>query len=380
MMTMINPFLPIDTNQCSTRATLVPGPNDAADNTRNPFQNITNVSKAANKPSDNIPKLGAPNNAAVSHCPKMTTSVAVRTPSTKYPFRNVVRVSDESCETPFYETMLESPPSPVDNSDAVQEIEAKYVSEYALDLHNAFRKQELLSSISPSYQSRQPHLTDENRAMLVNWMVSLQTSFRFSNATLHLAVSLLDRFLDATLLVELEQLQLVGATCFWIASKYEERHLPMDGLVRACDGLYRRQEFLLMETRILATLRCRVSLPTADTFLDLFLAVAKLDNVTRNLAHYLLDGALTSYQLLRYRPSQLAAAAFLLACHSTGKNVVADENLANRTGYQQVALLPVASAILEARENRRSHEVEIKYQSSCPDLPVVRNLGLQPTR
>jgi Cyclin, N-terminal domain/Cyclin, C-terminal domain len=341
---MMNPFQPIDTNQGSNLATRQPGPNKAANNERNHFQNTTNFSKAANNPKDDIQKLQAPKDAAVSNGRKMTMSVAVRSPNIMYPLRNAVDMVDKSCEAPsISETTKESPPSPM--GTAAQEIEAKYVSDFALDHHAAFRKQELLTSITPSYQSRQPHLTDENRAKVIDWITYLHTSFRFSNVTLHLAVSLLDRCLDATL-VALEKLQLVGAACFWIASKYEERRLPMHHLLHACAGLYTRQEFIVTEKIILSALHCRVSLPTANTFLGVFLAMAKLDNDTKNLAHYILDGTLSSYKLLQYLPSELAAAAFLIACHRTGKNGFI-QNLAMHTDYEAFAILPVASAIVE---------------------------------
>jgi Cyclin, N-terminal domain/Cyclin, C-terminal domain len=363
MKTKLHSFqLAVDNNRCYNFTPLQLGPNTVVDNTRYSFQNTTNCSKAAIKSSDTIPTFGAPSSSAAIYRPKMITSDTVRSPSTMNPFSNAVNVVGESCEAPYLRATSESAPSPVDNCVAVQEIEAKFVSDHALDLYITFQKQELLWSIPPSYQSRQPHLSDGNRAILVNWMVDLQASFQFSDATLHLAVSLLDRFLDVTPVI-LGQLQLVGATCFWIASKYEERYLPIHVLVCACDGLYTRQEFVFIETKILSTLGYRLSLPTANTFLDIFLVVAKLDNRTRTMAHTVLKDALSSYTLLQYRPSELAAAAFLVAFRSTGKYTIA-ESLESCTGYEESAIWPVASAIMGEKEQRSSQEVEIqKYRA-----------------
>ncbi len=45
--------------------------------------------------------------------------------------------------------------------------------------------------------SGHPELSDRKRAVLVDWMLELCAEYRFTRATFHLAVNLLDRFLSA---------------------------------------------------------------------------------------------------------------------------------------------------------------------------------------
>lgn len=57
--------------------------------------------------------------------------------------------------------------------------------------------------------------------MLVDWLVEVVDEFQLSQEALFLAVALLDRFMSVKP-VMCCQLQLLGITCLWVTSKYEE--------------------------------------------------------------------------------------------------------------------------------------------------------------
>jgi hypothetical protein len=59
------------------------------------------------------------------------------------------------------------------------------------------------------------------RALLVDWLIDLHCKFKLSNQTLHIAINLLDRVLSAKPVTR-QNLQLLGVTTTFIASKYEE--------------------------------------------------------------------------------------------------------------------------------------------------------------
>lgn len=67
----------------------------------------------------------------------------------------------------------------------------------------------------------QQEVDGHKRLMLVDWLVEVVDEFRLGQETLFLAVTLLDRFLSMRSVLCC-QLQLLGTTCLWVASKYEE--------------------------------------------------------------------------------------------------------------------------------------------------------------
>lgn len=73
----------------------------------------------------------------------------------------------------------------------------------------------------PAYLNRkQCRITPPMRAILVDWMVEVQENFEFNHETLYLAVKLTDMYLSRVN-IEIEMLQLVGASAVFIASKFD---------------------------------------------------------------------------------------------------------------------------------------------------------------
>lgn len=71
-------------------------------------------------------------------------------------------------------------------------------------------------------------ITQWMRALLVDWMVEVQESFELNHETLYLAVKLVDLFLTKSTKKQLieqhltkEELQLLGASALFIASKFD---------------------------------------------------------------------------------------------------------------------------------------------------------------
>ena len=199
--------------------------------------------------------------------------------------------------------------------------------------------------------------------------------FRFVPETLYLTVNLIDRYLSKKE-IKRPNFQLVAVSCLLIASKYEEIYqLPVNDLVYLCAETYTRQDILDMERAVLTELDFKIYGPTAHPFLVRFLRAANADTRTTQLASFLLDGTLQNFQLLRYRPSQLAAAAVMIARRTNwallmGKYlpmaVLWTPTLAHYTGYSEEEVMPVARAILGAWDERQGggcSAVEKKYSA-----------------
>ena len=70
--------------------------------------------------------------------------------------------------------------------------------------------------------SRQPEMSINMRAILIDWLVEVQQSFELVHETLYLAVKLTDCYLDRqTATVAKNLLQLIGSTALNIACKFE---------------------------------------------------------------------------------------------------------------------------------------------------------------
>ena len=67
----------------------------------------------------------------------------------------------------------------------------------------------------------QPEITERMRAILVDWLIQVQTKFELSLETLYLTINIVDWFL-AVKNVPKRELQLVGISAVQMATKYEE--------------------------------------------------------------------------------------------------------------------------------------------------------------
>lgn len=77
-----------------------------------------------------------------------------------------------------------------------------------------------LKFIPRRYMEQQNEITQDMRAVLVDWLVEVQESFELNHETLYSAVRLVDLYLSRST-VNKENLQLVGTTAMLISSKFE---------------------------------------------------------------------------------------------------------------------------------------------------------------
>lgn len=156
------------------------------------------------------------------------------------------------------------------------------------------------------------------RSIVVNWLEEVHRKFHLVPETLYLAVHIMDRFLSKAQ-VPRRRLQLVAMTSLLIASKYEEIYPPE---VRDCvymsDRAYTRQDVIDTEAEILAKLHFMISAPTAYPFLTRFLSITGATSTMQYAANYYLERVLLEHEILRYRPSLVAAAAVCLAINHEG--------------------------------------------------------------
>mmetsp|Transcript_9146 Transcript_9146/g.11441 ORF Transcript_9146/g.11441 Transcript_9146/m.11441 type:complete len:349 (+) Transcript_9146:2-1048(+) len=253
----------------------------------------------------------------------------------------------------------------VDDIDERDANDPLCATEYVQDMYKHFRSKEVTTSVRPIFMENQPHINERMRSILVDWLVEVHLKFKLVPETLYLTVNIIDRYLERTE-VSRPKLQLVGVTALLIGSKYEEIYPPeLRDLVYICDHAYRKEQILEMEEKVLKTLEYQITIPSAHAFLVRYLKAAHADRKIVQLSCYILDGTLQSYNLLHYLPSQLAAAAVLIARKVVGRNAWSP-TLLKYASYCEEEVMPVARAVL-AEKSSASQElraVNKKYSSS----------------
>lgn len=125
--------------------------------------------------------------------------------------------------------------------------------------------------ILPTKKVKQPNINEEHRSTVVDWLFELSNKWNLFDDTIHYAVSYMDRYLFE-IKEELGQLQLVGATCLWIACKFNEVAPPdVEDFVYMTDDTYTRTSFLKKEADVLSAINFELSKPTTKTFLMQYL-------------------------------------------------------------------------------------------------------------
>jgi len=110
-------------------------------------------------------------------------------------------------------------------------------------------------TIDADYLSKvQTEIKDTSRAFLIEWIIDVHRKFRLMPETLHVTVSIIDRYL-ATTEIKKAQLHLLGVTALLIATKYEEIYPPeLKDLLSVSENKFTKAEVLTMETTVLTTL------------------------------------------------------------------------------------------------------------------------------
>ncbi|XP_058051346.1 cyclin-P [Ahaetulla prasina] len=196
-------------------------------------------------------------------------------------------------------------------SQAMLRMDMALEREYAFDIFsNLMRKQ-------PSYAFQGFDLprsvTVEMRALLVDWLVQVHDYLNLADETLHLAVHLMNCYMRAGR-VRITHLQLLSATCLFLACKLEEHTCPEPAqLCFMMENSCSRKDLLQMERKILARLRFELHYANPIHLFRLLAEVAHCTLEVQFLALYFLEASLMEVDCLRFEPAQLSFASLSLA-------------------------------------------------------------------
>ncbi|NWR86141.1 CCNA2 protein, partial [Furnarius figulus] len=257
------------------------------------------------------------------------------------------------------------------------------VPDYIGEIHTYLREMEVKCKPKIGYMKKQPDITNNMRAILVDWLVEVGEEYKLQNETLHLAVNYIDRFLSSMSVLR-GKLQLVGTAAMLLASKFEEIYPPeVAEFVYITDDTYTKKQVLRMEHLILKVLSFDLAAPTINQFLTQYFLHQQTDAKVESLSMYLGELSLIDADpYLKYLPSVIAAAAFLLADYTlTGRTW--PESLCKVTGYTlediKPCLMDLHNTYLKAAQHTQQ-SIREKYKStkyhevSLIDPPETLNL------
>ncbi|XP_062856052.1 cyclin-A2 [Trichomycterus rosablanca] len=276
----------------------------------------------------------------------------------RQPLASIDLPMDLSFDSPMDMSIVEGEDRPVNVNE---------VAVYAAEIHTHLREMELKCRPKAAYMKKQPDITNSMRAILVDWLVEVGEEYKLQNETLYLAVNYIDRFLSSMSVLR-GKLQLVGTAAMLLASKFEEIYPPeVAEFVYITDDTYTKKQVLRMEHLVLKVLSFDLAAPTIMQFLTQYFLKQRVSNKVESLSMLLGELSLVDADpFLKYLPSQVAAAAFILANYTiTGGSW--SKAMVELTGYTLENLMPCIQDLHQTYLGASQHaqqSVREKYKNS----------------
>ncbi|XP_026777295.3 G2/mitotic-specific cyclin-B1 isoform X2 [Pangasianodon hypophthalmus] len=281
-------------------------------------------------------------------------------PSSPVPMETSGCAPDELCQA-FSDVLLN-----IKDVDADDYDNPMLCSEYVKDIYKYLRQLEADQAVKPRYLEGR-EVTGNMRAILIDWLVQVQIKFRLLQETMYMTVAIIDRFLQDHP-VPKKQLQLVGVTAMFIASKYEEMYPPeIADFAFVTDRAYTTAQIRDMEMNILRVLKFSFGRPLPLQFLRRASKIGEVTAEQHTLAKYFVELTMVDYDMVHFAPSQVASAAFalMLKVFNCGEWT---PTLQYYMGYAEDSLIPVmqhiAKNVVKVNEGLSKHlAVKNKYSS-----------------
>lgn len=162
----------------------------------------------------------------------------------------------------------------------------------------------------------QSDINEKMRVILFDWLVDVHYKWKLLPETLFLTFNLVDRYLSRQS-VDRSELQCVGVAALLIACKYEEIYFPdLADFKEITDNSFSKKAILQMENNILIDLKYDITMTSSLKFFEYYNIYMDLSQKHLNCAYFLLDLCAFNYQMLKYKPSQIAASIMLLIVNS----------------------------------------------------------------
>jgi hypothetical protein len=150
-----------------------------------------------------------------------------------------------------------------DMNQKKEEIEHKQKDVEAANINYLISAESAYIPDSNYFDHFQNDVTPIMRAILVDWMMEVCNEFTLKRETFYYAANYVDRYLSVHRNVKKEELQLVGVSAMFIASKMEEVYSPrVADFAKSTDNGYDVKQIVKMEKQILRELGWKTTPPT----------------------------------------------------------------------------------------------------------------------
>jgi len=178
--------------------------------------------------------------------------------------------------------------------------------------HNLLHEESNPSMISlkqnKNFMMDQKEINSKMRSILIDWLIDVHFKFGFTDETLFLTVSIIDRYISFSQITR-ANFQLLGITALMIACKHEEIDLPkMDDFIYITDHAYVKNEMIKMEYDILNKLNFSFLYPSPIKFFEYLSLHFNFDKKMHMMGKYLMESFLLDIKNFKYKPSIIACA------------------------------------------------------------------------
>ena len=159
-----------------------------------------------------------------------------------------------------------------------------------------------------NYMKKQKEINEKMRSILVDWIIDVHFKFGFTDETLFMTISIIDRYLSVTQITR-SNFQLLGITALMIACKHEEIDLPkIDDFIYITDNAYVKSEVIKMENDVLSKLNFSFLYPSPIKFFEYLSFHFNFTKKHHMMGKYLMESFLLDVKNVKYKPSIISCA------------------------------------------------------------------------
>lgn len=183
----------------------------------------------------------------------------------------------------------------------------EYLNEIYLNLLLEEGSQEIISQYD--YIQKQTDINEQMRAILIDWLIDVHSKFKFTENTLYMTLSIVDKYLSLRY-VQRAKLQLLGVSALFLSCKHEEIFVPnIKDFVYVTDNAYVKEEILQMEHDILQAIRFGLLTPSPQIFYEILSLALNFNKKQFYMGKYLMESFMLSYKINKYSSSIISCAA-----------------------------------------------------------------------
>lgn len=128
-----------------------------------------------------------------------------------------------------------------------------------------------------------PGLQPRMRAILLDWLIEVCEVYKLHRETYYLTIDYLDRYLTLKTGISKNQLQLIGITCLFVASKVEEIYPPkLNEFAYVTDGACTEEDILKQEVLVLQALNWSITPVTIMGWVSIYMQLNETTGQTHS--------------------------------------------------------------------------------------------------